>query len=103
MHYANEPFSTSTDCLVAISTDKNFNTKFVYYYIFGNIQVLERGFKGAGLKHISKKYIQDIEIPIFDLNIQNEIVSILDKLETLIQKRHRTFIFFGRFVSISVY
>ncbi|OUR93993.1 hypothetical protein A9Q87_04615 [Flavobacteriales bacterium 34_180_T64] len=90
VHYSKPEFSTSTDCIVAIATDKSFNTKFVFYYLFGNIHILERGFKGAGLKHISKKYIQNIDIPIFDLEIQNKIVAILDKASALEQKRQRT-------------
>lgn len=92
VHYADEPFSTSTDCIVAIGKrkDENFNTKFIYYYLFGNIHILERGFKGAGLKHISKKYIQNIDIPAYDLDTQNKIVAILDKASALVQKRQRT-------------
>lgn len=90
IHFANEPFSTSTDCIVAICKDKNFNPKFVYYYLSGNIHILERGFKGAGLKHISKKYIQNIEIPNFDIDKQNKIVAILDKANALVQKRYQT-------------
>lgn len=90
IHFADVPFSTSTDCIVAICKDKNINTKFVYYYLWGNIHILERGFKGAGLKHISKKYIQNIEIPIFDIDKQNKIVAILDKASVLVQKRQKT-------------
>jgi type I restriction enzyme S subunit len=90
VHYSDKPFSTSTDCIVAIGKDKNFNTKFIYYYLFGNLHILERGFKGAGLKHISKKYIQNIEIPVFDLEIQNKVVAILDKASALVQKRQQT-------------
>lgn len=91
IHYVNEPFSTSTDCLVAIArTDKTFNVKFVYYYIFGNIRILEQGFKGAGLKHISKPYIQNLDIPLPDLDTQDKIVAILDKAKGLIEKREQT-------------
>ncbi|MCP2037979.1 restriction endonuclease subunit S [Chryseobacterium sp. HSC-36S06] len=91
IHYVNEPFSTSTDCLVAIAkTKKSFNVKFVFYYIFSNIQILEQGFKGAGLKHISKPYIQNLDIPLPNLEIQDKIVAILDKAKNLIEKRERT-------------
>jgi type I restriction enzyme S subunit len=91
IHYVNEPFSTSTDCLVAIAKPyKSFNTKFVYYYIFSNIRILEQGFKGAGLKHISKPYIQNIDIPLPDLETQDKIVAILDKAKKLIEKREQT-------------
>lgn len=91
IHYVNEPFSTSTDCLVAIArTNNSFNVKFVYYFIYGNIRILEKGFKGAGLKHISKAYIEKLEILLPDIETQNKAVAILDKAKNLIEKRERT-------------
>lgn len=92
IHFSNEPFSTSTDCLVAITTNKEIKTKYVYYYLFGNIHLLERGFKGAGLKHISKKYIENLDIPILPIETQNKIVAILDKSTTLITKREQSIV-----------
>ena len=87
IHFADEPFATSTDCIVAINKDESLNPKYVYYYLFGNIHLLERGFKGAGLKHISKKYIENLDIPILPLETQNKIVSVLDKADSLILKK----------------
>lgn len=90
VHFEDQPFSTSTDCIVAITTNKEIKTKFVYYYLFGNIHLLERGFKGAGLKHISKKYIENLDIPILPIETQNKIVAILDNANSIIEKRQRT-------------
>lgn len=91
IHFVNEKFSTSTDCIVAYKKDdKGFNEKFVFYYLFGNIHILERGFKGAGLKHISKKYIQNLDIPILPLETQNEIVSLLDRADSLLKERDKS-------------
>lgn len=90
VHFEDQPFSTSTDCIVAITTNKEIKTKFVYYYLFGNIHLLERGFKGAGLKHISKKYIEDLDIPTFPIETQNKIVAILDKASNLKTKREES-------------
>jgi type I restriction enzyme, S subunit len=90
VHFEDQPFSTSTDCIVAITANKEIKTKFVYYYLFGNIHLLERGFKGAGLKHISKNYINNIYIPILPIETQNKIVAILDKANSIIEKRERT-------------
>jgi len=91
VHFANEPFATSTDCIVALKKkDKEVNEKFVFYYLFGNIHILEKGFKGAGLKHISKKYIQALDIPILPIETQNKIVALLDKASALVQKRGKS-------------
>lgn len=90
IHFAGEAFSTSTDCIVAITKSEELNAKFVYYYLFGNIHILERGFKGAGLKHISKKYIENLDIPVLPFEAQNKIVSVLDKASLLVSKREKT-------------
>jgi type I restriction enzyme S subunit len=90
VHFAGEPFATSTDCIVAITKHEDLNAKFVYYYLFGNIHLLERGFKGAGLKHISKKYIENLEIPILPNETQNKIVAVLDKASSLVTKREES-------------
>ena len=84
IHHCNNKFSTSTDCFVVNITDKSIITKYVFYFLKGNIHLLESGFKGAGLKHISKRYLQKIRIAIpNDENIQKKIVAILDKAEKL--------------------
>ncbi|KAF2518828.1 restriction endonuclease subunit S [Flavobacterium salilacus subsp. salilacus] len=88
IHYSTDRFSTSTDCIViSKKNDIELNEKFVYYYLLGNLHIIERGFKGAGLKHISKKYIQNIEVPIYPIERQNEIVTLLDKVSSLLKKR----------------
>ncbi|MFT4696738.1 MAG: type I restriction enzyme S subunit, partial [Urechidicola sp.] len=47
---------------------------------------LENGFKGAGLKHISKGYISDIKIPLPPLDQQKKIAAILDAADAYRQK-----------------
>jgi type I restriction enzyme S subunit len=81
IHYCNEKFATSTDCFV-VKVNNIILTKYVYYYLFDKIYLLEEGFKGAGLKHISKGYIQKIKIiSPENKEIQQKIVSILEKIE----------------------
>lgn len=90
IHHSDKPFSTTSHCFVATSRNADINSKYVYYYLFGNIHLLERGFKGVGLKNISRKYIENIDIPILPIETQNKIVSVLDKAESLIKKREET-------------
>ncbi|MFZ2975914.1 MAG: restriction endonuclease subunit S [Candidatus Moraniibacteriota bacterium] len=90
IHICDKPFSVSTDCLVAqLKPDmlQKFEIKFIYYYLSGNVWILERGFKGAGLKHISKGYINDIDIPELPREEQKRIVKILDETDACRQKR----------------
>lgn len=88
IHYVNENFSASNDCFVV--SIKDILTKYIYYYLKSKIYLLEEGFKGAGLKHISKSYINKIQI-IFPENkeTQKKIVQILEQAEQLKQKREQ--------------
>ncbi len=90
VHICVKPFSISTDCLVAQLKScaiKKFDIKFIFYYLSGNISILENGFRGAGLKHISKGYINNIDIPEIPFEDQKRIVKILDKADALRLKR----------------
>jgi type I restriction enzyme S subunit len=87
IHYCNQKFATSTDCFVVNKDSENIDMKYVYYYLKSNIKILEDGFKGAGLKHISKKYISQIKIPLLPLEEQQRIAEHLSQIEELINKR----------------
>ena len=90
IHYSKGKFSTSTDCFIIQSNNKyEIDLKYVYFYLFGNIHLLENGFKGAGLKHISKKYLEEIKIPLLPLETQKKIVEALDKAQALIDARKK--------------
>jgi len=87
IHYCNGKFAVSTDCFVTqVKNKKDVYSKFVFYYLSGNIYLLENGFKGAGLKHISKDYLCNIEIPLPPLPTQQKIAAILDAADELRQK-----------------
>ncbi len=84
IHYCNEPFSTSTDCIVVYGNG-NANLKMVYYYLSEQIHLLQDGFKGAGLQHISKNYILNIPIDLPDRSAQDKIVEIFDIVTQIIK------------------
>jgi len=73
----NSKFSCSTDNLV-IKIKEGLITKYIYYYLFINIEILKKGFIGVGLQHISKEYVSQIKIPVPPLERQREIVEYLD-------------------------
>jgi type I restriction enzyme S subunit len=87
IHFCNVKFAVSTDCFVTQPKNvKAVFSKYVYYYLSGNLHILENGFKGAGLKHISKDYLANIQIPLPPLPTQQKIASILDAADNLRQK-----------------
>ncbi len=83
VHYEKGKFSTSTDCLV-YKSHKNVNLSLINKYLRTNIYLLENGFKGAGLRHISRDYISNITIPLPERNLQDKIVKELDLIEKTI-------------------
>ena len=89
LHYYDGKFSTSTDCLTLIPNEK-IRAKYLYYFFLANMDVLEAGFKGAGLKHTNKGYIDNIEITkIPSLSSQDKIVNLFDELASRIEKERR--------------
>lgn len=88
VHYQAGKFSTSTDCIVACPKNNyDVNTKYSYLFFRSNMNILEAGFKGAGLKHISKGYISNIAVPLPTLDDQIRIATILTRVQALIAKR----------------
>lgn len=78
LHYYNGKFSTSTDCIVLIPNEY-IRCKYLYYFFLYNINVLENGFKGAGLKHTNKNYISNIEINnVPNIETQDKIIKALN-------------------------
>ena len=89
VHFTISYFSTSTDCItIKPKSNVNIDAGYVYQYFKGNMHVLESGFKGAGLKHISKVYLSDIQIPHPEkIDDQIRIATLLSKVENLIFRR----------------
>ncbi|HMQ69667.1 MAG TPA: restriction endonuclease subunit S [Ignavibacteria bacterium] len=99
IHFCEEYFSTSTDCLVTQPIDyNNIYPKFVYYFFRSNFSLLEQGFKGAGLKHISKDYISKLKIPLPPLPEQKRIADLLDKADSIRQKRKESIALMDEFM-----
>ena len=90
LHFCDVAFSTSADCYVLKPKDKSISTKAIAYYLEGNIHKLESGFRGAGLKHISKTFITKVEVPDISLNEGERVVSILDKIINVLRLRKQS-------------
>ena len=75
-------FSVSTDNFV-LSSKGRILPKFLYYFLrTDGLSILDRGFKGAGLKHISKEYVQNIVLPLISRTDQEVII---DELDTIVR------------------
>jgi type I restriction-modification system DNA methylase subunit len=67
-------FSCSADNLL-IKSKYNY---YIYNFLKGNINLLSYGFTGSTLKHLSKNYLQDLQIPI--PKSQSKIQEWVDKI-----------------------
>lgn len=90
INFYDKKFSASDHCYVIQKDSQHIDVKYVYYYLKSNLQILEAGFKGAGLKNISKKYISEIKIPLLPLKEQQRIAGLLSQIEELINKREES-------------
>ena len=86
VHFCNEPFSTSTDCLVMFGRNEQ-ELQTIYFFLRNNMYLLEGGFKGAGLKHISKEYILDLSIELPSSTVQQELLQKASSIESMVAKR----------------
>jgi type I restriction enzyme S subunit len=74
--YEEECIIIGTGGVANIKIDKNFScsadniliksnsNSYIYYLLLGNIKLLSDGFNGSTIKHLSKDYLKELEIPI---------------------------------------
>lgn len=89
IHYCDEQFTYSTDCVVACKKDNysGNNLKFYYYYLRQNrMQLLQKDFTGSGLQHTSKKKIGALSVPLPTVEEQNKIVAKIEELFSELDK-----------------
>ena len=97
VHYCNEPFSTSTDCLVMYGR-LGAPLELIYYYLRSNMHLLQDGFKGAGLQHISKNYILNININMPAPSLQEQITHQMRLIDAMINGKKQQILSFDEAV-----
>lgn len=87
VHYQTDKFSASTDCFVVKPKNADIFAQYYYYYFANNLNILQSGFRGAGLKHITKPFISNIILPVPTVEEQRKIAGLLSRLDQVIGKR----------------
>ena len=72
------------DNRIATSIDKNIlDNKYLYYWMVKNGDVIDNFYRGSGIKHPSMYDVLTMRIHVPPLEIQQRIVSILDRFDKL--------------------
>ena len=81
LKYHHGYFIDSLNILFSSKDPKQWNLKFIYYFLKSKTNFIRNNFVGSSIKHPNMKEIINLIIPIPSLDIQNKIVQVLDKLE----------------------
>jgi type I restriction enzyme S subunit len=84
VNYYNGKFAVSTDCFT-LSSKNGYSMKFLYLYLLNKIDILQFGFRGVGLQHLSKDYLNSIPVPLLNSEQQDEILMMLNTINDSIK------------------
>lgn len=84
------PMATNQGFKSFIPDPKQLDSSYLYYWLKANTMLLQSLGRGATFKEISKRIVEDIEIPLPPLAEQQRIAAILDKADALRAKRRAT-------------
>lgn len=82
--HISKDFSCSADTFVIKSSSEKLNNKFLYFLLRFKEDLLWGGFRGSGLKHLSKEYLNNLKIPLPSIEKQVKIVEQLDSYQRII-------------------
>ena len=87
VNFWNVPIFCSDSFTVKPKDDNQFIIRYLYYFLKSRQEYLYSLSRGCGVPHVYSADIAPFEIELVDIQIQKEIVSILDKVTSLISMR----------------
>ena len=78
INYYKGKCSATTDN-ICFSGNEEYLTRYIYLSLWRDLDVLQKGFKGSGLQHISKEYVEDIRIKAPNMETQDRIIEIANQ------------------------
>jgi len=64
---------------ICFSGNEEYLTRYIYLSLWRDLGILQKGFKGSVLQHISKEYVEDIRIKAPNMETQNRIIEIANQ------------------------
>jgi type I restriction-modification system DNA methylase subunit len=80
VYYGSNKYNVGESTIHFKSKINELKTKYIYYYLFHNIELLQKYYKGANQKSIVEKDLFKIKIPIPSIEKQNKIVEFLNNI-----------------------
>ena len=80
VQYYKGKFITGDNRIARVKKSSELSTKFLYYYLMNNLQIISSFYRGSGIKHPDMSKVLDLKIPVPPLEIQEKIVQTLDKM-----------------------
>ena len=88
IHFVEGPFSATNDCYVVIpKSGCREDAKYFYYFLRQNFHLIEDGFRGAGLRHVSKKHLEGLPLPVARNIDRRKVNRTLEKADDIRRKR----------------
>lgn len=81
--YQRNPFWLGPLCYKIVSTENKLLTKYLYYYLVCHNDVILKLKNSGGVPALNRQDLVNITIPIPPIMIQQHIISILDRFDTL--------------------
>ena len=89
VNYGLEGVIGSTLALLKIKNKEEILTPYLGKFLQSKFSYLKNTRTGATIPHISRNALEKIQVPIFDPDIQKAIVEVLNKAQSLINKRKK--------------
>jgi len=88
IYYYNGKYNVGDSTLHFKSNNINFLTKYIYYYLFSNLQILEKEYKGSNQKSITNEDLFNIEIPNVSIEFQTALIKFYEINNLKIQNNY---------------
>jgi type I restriction enzyme S subunit len=109
--YGKEGFIGSTIAVLRKKEPARFSTAFIGKFLQSQFNYLRNNATGATIPHIDRKSLEDLKIPVLEIDHQIQIANVLNRAESLINQRKESIhlldeflksIFFEMFFSESI-
>ena len=91
--YYSDNYAVTSNTLNVKCNDNIVNSKYIYYYLNNNINIVEAKYTGSPKAKISQSGFNEIEIPVPSLEVQQQMVARMEQIEArkqLIQAEIKT-------------